>query len=338
MLASRLLSILMLLQTRGRMSATALAREFEVSVRTIHRDIDQLSAAGIPVFADRGRSGGFQLMDGYRTNLTGLSQSEAESLFLAGLPGPAAQLGLAETLAAARLKVMALPAKVQPGADRIAARFHLDPVAWFRDAEPLPSLQAVARAVWSGRYLDLRYRRAGQSGVRQRKLGPLGLVLKGGIWYLVAQNGKTVRTYRVSNISDANIMDEEFVQPAKFDLPGYWQKASRDYEAGLYNQTADVLLSEKGLARLEALGPTVMDQATRTASQPDGKGWVRCKLPIESQEVGVRELLRLGEEVEILGPPELRGEMARVLAVLARRHAVSPYARQSRAGRSRRNP
>ena len=329
----------MLLQTRGRMSAAALAREFEVSVRTIHRDIDQLSAAGVPVFADRGRSGGFQLMDGYRTNLTGLSQSEAESLFLAGVPGPAAQLGLAETLAAARLKVMAaLPAKVQPSADRIAARFHLDPVAWFRNAEPLPSLQAVARGVWSERYLDLRYRRAGQSEVWQRKLGPLGLVLKGGIWYLVAQSGNTIRTYRVSNVFDAVLLDEEFARPAKFDLPAYWQNAAREYEAGLYHETAHVRLSQKGLGRLEALGPTVMEAATRTASRPDGDGWVRCRLPIESHEAGVRELLRLGEEVEILGPPALRNEMARVLAALAQRHSVTQCARRLRARRSRRNP
>src|SRR5450432_1370199 len=132
MLASRLLSILMMLQTRGRMSAAELAAEFEVSIRTIHRDIDQLSAAGIPVYADRGRNGGYQLLDGYRTKLTGLTQSEAETIFLAGLPGPAAQLGLADILSTARLKLIAaLPATVQPGAERVAARFHLDVAAWF---------------------------------------------------------------------------------------------------------------------------------------------------------------------------------------------------------------
>src|SRR5271154_5204620 len=141
MLASRLLSILMLLQTRGQVSASELAREFEVSARTIHRDIDQLSAAGIPVYAERGRSGGFALVDGYRTKLTGLTQPEAETLFLAGLPGPVAQLGLSDVLTAARLKLMAaLPANLQPGAQRIASRFHLDPVAWFRGQDPLPSL------------------------------------------------------------------------------------------------------------------------------------------------------------------------------------------------------
>lgn len=333
MLASRLLSILMLLQTRGRMSAAALAREFEVSVRTIHRDIDQLSAAGVPVFAERGRSGGFQLMDGYRTNLTGLTQSEAETLFLAGLPGPAAQLGLAGTLSVARLKVMAaLPAKVAPGAERIAARFHLDPVGWFRGAEPLPLLQVVARAVWSERYLSLRYRRAGQDELRQRRLGPLGLVLKGGIWYLVAQSGKAVRTYRVSAIFDAEMLGEAFERPDDFDLPGYWQRASREYEAGLYLESAELRLSPKGLERLEVLGPTVMD-AARSSAKRDRDGWTRCTVPIESVDVGVRDLLRLGTEAEIVGPPALRRAMADTLAIMQARHAP-----RSRAGRSRRNP
>ncbi|HWA89913.1 MAG TPA: YafY family protein [Rhizomicrobium sp.] len=319
MLASRLLSILMLLQTRGRMSAAALARAFEVSVRTIHRDIDQLSAAGVPVYADRGRSGGFQLMDGYRTNLTGLTQSEAETLFLAGLPGPAAQLGLAENLAAARLKVMAaLPARVRPDAERIAARFHLDPVTWFRGAEPLPSLQTVARAVWSERWLALSYRRAGQSELKARKLGPLGLVLKGGVWYLVAQSGKSVRTYRVSAIFEARLLDEPFARPKAFDLAAYWEKASRDYEAGLYNATAEIRLSAKGLARLDALGPAVA-QAAR-AGRRDRKGRTRCTVPIESVDVGVRELLRLGDEVEVIGPPALRKAFADTLSSMLHRH------------------
>ena len=339
MLASRLLSILMLLQTRGRMSAAALAREFEVSVRTIHRDIDQLSAAGVPVFADRGRSGGFQLMDGYRTNLTGLTQSEAETLFLSGLPGPAAQLGLAETLTAARLKVMAaLPAKVRPGADRIASRFHLDPVAWFHGAEPLPSLQVVAQGVWSERTLALSYRRAGQSELRQRKLGPLGLVLKGGIWYLVAQSGKSIRTYRVSGIFDAIMLDEKFVRPKTFDLPSYWQESSRAYEAGLYHETAELRLSPAGLSRLEVLGPTVVEAAHKTVSKHDEKGWVRCSVPVESIPVGARDLLRFGEEVEVTGPPALRREMADLLTAMLQRHKTTPRVRGSRAGRSRQSP
>jgi predicted DNA-binding transcriptional regulator YafY len=317
MLASRLLSILMLLQARGRVSASELARTFEVSVRTIHRDIDQLSAAGIPVYAERGRSGGFALLDGYRTRLTGFTQSEAETIFLAGLPGPAAQLGLADILATARLKLMsALPAQMQPGAERIAARFHLDPVGWFRGVDPEPALQTVAQAVWGERYLRLRYRNSGE--IYGRRLGPLGLVLKSGVWYLVAQSGTAIRTYRVAQILDAEIADEAFARPRDFDLAGYWENASRDYEAGLYRERADVRLSSKGLDLLDMLGPHVVQAAK--AAKPDGKGWVRCSLPIETIAHGVRELMRLGEDVEVIGPPTLRAEMAHKLAAMSQRY------------------
>jgi predicted DNA-binding transcriptional regulator YafY len=320
MLASRLLSILMLLQTRGRISASVLAAEFEVSVRTIHRDIDQLSAAGIPVYADRGRSGGFQLMDGYRTKLTGLTQAEAEAIFMAGLPGPAAQLGLSDILSAARLKLKAaLPPNVQQDAERIASRFHLDPVAWFRGADPLPSLQTVARAVWSGHWLKLRYRNNGE--VYGRTLGPLGLVLKGGVWYLVAQSGKSIRTYRVAQIVDAEVTGEKFARPKSFDLVAHWEKAARDYEAGTYQSRAEVRLSPKGMARLALLGPFVKEEAAKTVGKPDRHGWMRCLLPVESGEYGIRELLRLGEDVEILGPPALRAQMAATLAAMHRRHS-----------------
>lgn len=330
MLASRLLSLLMLLQTRGRMSATALAREFEVSVRTIHRDIDQLSAAGVPVYAERGRSGGFMLMDGYRTKLTGLTQAEAETLFLAGLPGPAAQLGLSNLLSAARLKLLAaLPATMQHDAERIASRLHLDPVGWFRGPDPLPSLQTVARAVWNGRVLKMRYRPAGESEARLREVSPLGLVLKAGIWYLVALAGKTVRTYRMANIHDAEETAPALVRPKDFDLAAHWEKTSRDYEIGTYRERATVRLSPKGLARLELLGPYVEQEGQRTAGKPDRKGWVQCSLPVESGEYGLRELLRLGDEFELLGPPALRASLTALLAALSRRHersATSPGA------------
>ncbi len=319
MQASRLLSILMLLQTRGRMSAAELAEHFEVSVRTVFRDIDQLSAAGVPVYSERGRNGGFQLMDGYRTRLTGLTQGEAEAIFLVGLPGPAAELGLSELLSAARLKLTAaLPANVQPQADRIASRFHLDPVAWFRSSEPLPSLQTVARAVWGSRYLRLRYRNRGETYTR--RLAPLGLVLKGGVWYLVAQSGKAIRTYRIAAIQDAQIEDAPFARPKNFDLAAHWQKSSRDYERGLYLEEVDVRLSPKGVAQLQALGPYVTEVAAKTAGKPDRSGWIRCVLPIESIETGARELIRLGEEVEILGPPALRERIVSRLMAVARHH------------------
>jgi predicted DNA-binding transcriptional regulator YafY len=320
MLASRLLSILMLLQARGRLSARELAAEFEVSVRTIHRDIDQLSAAGIPVYADRGRSGGFALLDGYRTKLTGLSQPEAEALFLAGLPGPAAQLGLADMLSAARLKLLAaLPANVQPGAERIAARFHLDPEPWFRTADSHTCLQTVARAVWNGAVLNLRYRPSGRGEERTMQVHPLGLVLKAGSWYLVAKSGKTIRTYRVAGIANAELTGELFSRPKDFDLATHWLKACRDYEDGLWRGHADIRLSPRGLELLSLLGSHV-DQVARQTAKPDREGWVRCRIPIESEAHGVRELIRLCEDVEIIGPPTLRERLTATLAAMSSRY------------------
>jgi predicted DNA-binding transcriptional regulator YafY len=318
MLASRLLSILMLLQTRGRISASRMAAEFEVSVRTIHRDIDQLSAAGIPVYADRGRSGGFQLMDGYRTKLTGLTKSEAEALLLAGLPGPAAQLGLSDLLSAARLKLLAaLPANLQRDAERVASRFHLDPAGWFRGTDPLPALQTVAQAVWTGRFLKIRYRNSGEE--YPRKLGPLGLVLKGGVWYLVAQSGKAVRTYRIAQIATAEVTEEDFARPKHFDLAAHWNEASRAYEASLYQEQADVRLSPRGMELIGLLGPHVAQAAAKSAKR-SGQGWTRCTVPIESVDQGAREFMRLGEEIEVFGPPALRARIAEVSTLIAKRH------------------
>jgi len=320
MLASRLLTILMLLQTRGRMSARELAKEFEVSVRTIHRDIDQLSAAGVPVYAGRGRSGGFALMDGYRTKLTGMTAAEAEAMFLTGLPGPAAQLGLGDVLSAARLKLTAaLPASMQPNAERIASRFHLDPTTWFHGADPLPALQPVARAVWSGRHVKLNYRASKDSEPYARKLGPLGLVLKGGTWYLVAMSGKAIRTYRVGLISEAVVTDEAFTRPKGFDLAAHWEQSSRAYESGLYREQADIRVSPRGWELLELLGPYVTEAAAKTAKR-DKQGWTRCSVPIESHGHAVREFLRLGDDVEVLGPAPLRDRLAETLNRTAKRY------------------
>ncbi|MGH6870147.1 MAG: helix-turn-helix transcriptional regulator [Rhizomicrobium sp.] len=320
MLASRLLSILMLLQVRGRMSAAALAREFEVSVRTIHRDIDALSAAGVPVYADRGRSGGFQLMDGYRTKLTGLTQPEAETLFLAGLPGPAAELGMADMLATARLKLLAaLPAGHQPAAEKVAARFHLDAAGWFREGEGTGLLPDIARAVWNERYLRIRYRSEGQ--VRPRRLGPLGLVLKGGVWYLVADSGRQIRTYRASAIVEANVTDEIYVRPRAFDLAAHWTRSSRAYEEGLYSERAKVRLSPRGVRLLGLLGPHVAQTAGLTVQPPGKDGWVACTLPLEPGATGLRDLLRLGEDVEVIAPSSLRAELANAARRIAARHA-----------------
>jgi predicted DNA-binding transcriptional regulator YafY len=305
MRASRLLSILMLLQTRGRMTAEALAKEFEVSIRTIYRDIDQLSAADVPVYADRGPNGGFELLDGYRTKLTGLSPSEAATLFLAGLPGPAAELGLADMMTTAQLKLTAaLPEGARGAARRVAARFHLDPVGWFRSNQDARFLPVLADAVWNETCVNIRYER--YTGVVSRELRPLGLVLKGGVWYVVALAGEQPRTYRVSNIIELSPTDERFERPKDFDLVRFWSNASRAYEVGLYRGKATLRVTKLGMIKLEMLGSAVVEAAKATASDPDAKGRARVVVPIEQTDQAAAEMIRLGVDVEVIEPPELR--------------------------------
>jgi predicted DNA-binding transcriptional regulator YafY len=317
MRASRLLTILLRLQAHGRSTAAEMARVLEVSERTVFRDIDQLSAAGIPVIADRGRAGGFRLTDGFRTQLTGLTEREAETLFLAGLPGAVAQLGLGELMAMARAKLMAaMPAGAR--AERIATRFHLDAAGWFHAADPVAHLPIVARAVFEARYLRFTYGDPAEAVTR--KVGPLGLVLKAGIWYLVAQKGAAPRTYRVGRMSDAVALDEPYARPADFDLATWWSHASRDYELGSYHDSATIRLSPRGRARLDLLGPYVVEAASASAGKPDRDGWVRCTIPLESFAHGVGELMRLGADVEIVSPAALRAQMAQALRAALQRY------------------
>jgi len=338
MRASRLLSILMVLQTRGRVTAEALAAEFEVSVRTIYRDIEELSAADVPVYADRGPNGGFQLLDGYRTKLTGLSPAEAETLFLAGLPGPAAELGLADVLTAAQLKLTAaLPERVRATANRVAARFHLDPVGWFRSADEARLLPAIAKAVWNETCLDVRYKKRGAGSV-VRKLQPLGLVLKAGLWYLVARAGDQQRTYRVSNFLEMSVGDERFERPKDFDLVRFWTMSSRAYEVGLYRSEAILRVSPSGMPKLDQLGSVVAQVAAETAALPDRDGWVRVVIPIESIDQAAADLIRLGTDAEVLEPAELRwriAENAQALSALySRRKVTVPRRTHRSAGKS----
>jgi predicted DNA-binding transcriptional regulator YafY len=321
MRASRLLSILLLLQARGRMTAEALASEFEVSVRTIYRDVDQLSAADVPIYADRGPSGGFQLLDGYRTKLTGLSPAEAETLSLAGLPGPAAQLGLADVLTAAQLKLSAaLPERARANAGRVAARFHLDPVGWFRSADDTRLLlPTIANAVWNEKCLDVRYRRA--EGAVERRLQPLGLVLKAGVWYLIAQVGDQPRTYRISNITDLAVTEESFKRPKNFDLMRFWVTTSRAFETSVYHSSATLRVTARGLAKLDVLGSLVARAAAETATPQDADGWLSVTIPIESIDRAASGLIALGADAEVVEPLELRERLVTTVQELVHLYA-----------------
>ena len=309
MRASRLLTILMLLQSRGRMTAPALAEALEVSVRTLYRDIDELSAAGVPVYAERGREGGFQLMDGWRTRLTGLTEAEAQAIFLAGLPGPAAELGLGEAMAMAELKLLAaLPAGWQAEAQRVSQRFHLDPVGWFCGPARTDRLQEIADAVWHERRISMRYE--SWTGVVERVVEPLGIVLKAGTWYLVAAALGKPRTYRLGAIQDLAVTGENFERPADFDLAQHWEESTRRFESEIYRATATLRVSPMGMRRLAGFGDPIAPAAASTAGPPDEAGWVRVAVPIESVDNAAWQMLRLGAEAEVLEPAGLRERMA----------------------------
>jgi predicted DNA-binding transcriptional regulator YafY len=315
--ASRLLSILLLLQNRGRMTAAQLAAELEVSVRTVYRDIEALHASGVPLYGDAGHAGGYELLDGYRTRLTGLNTAEAEALFLSAIPGPAAELGLASALAAAELKLHeALSPELRDHATRIRSRFHLDAPGWYAPDSDVPYLTQVAEAVWQSRVLDVGYRRWKTPTDVDRRLEPYGLVLKAGRWYLVAAPGP--RTYRVDQILSLHAREETFQPPRGFDLAGYWQRYRADFLASLYTGEAVVRLSPAALAQLT--GTAAQSAADTGTSEEDG--WIRAVLPIESIDHAHRTFLALGTEAEVLEPPQLRARLAATARTLAIRYAA----------------
>jgi predicted DNA-binding transcriptional regulator YafY len=295
MRATRLVSLLLLLQTRGQLTAAEIADRLEVSVRTVHRDVESLAAAGVPVEAVRGPAGGYRLAGGYRTRLTGLTADEAEALFAAGMPGPAAELGLGGELAAARLKLLAaLPYELQERATRASRLFHLDTRGWFRAEDTVPHLPALAAAVWQGCRARIRYREGGN--VVQRTIDPLGLVLKGGAWYLVARRSAGMRVYRVSRVVSVRALEESFERPSSFELTVFWEQWSRSFEETLPRVQVTVRVDEDVRRWLPGDPRVSEDGRTVVAFAHLGDAY--------------RELLRFGTQLEVLEPVELRDRIA----------------------------
>ncbi|MFF4904191.1 helix-turn-helix transcriptional regulator [Streptomyces sp. NPDC001260] len=321
MRAARLIKMVLLLQSRPSMTAAELARELEVSERTVTRDAQALSEAGVPVYADRGRAGGYRLIGGYRTRLTGLARSEAEALFLSGVPGALREMGLEDAASAARLKVSAALLPSLRDASRTAAqRFHLDAPNWFTQPEAPALLPAVANAVWDDRRITARYR--GRDAEVERTLEPYGLVLKAGVWYLcarVAERG-TYRVYRIDRFTAVDGDGERFERDEEFDLPAFWDERAEQFARSILRAEVVVRLSDAGVRGLPyAVDPASAREALAAAGAPDSDGWVTVTLPVESEEVAHSQLAGLGPEVEVLAPPRLRerfaGDAARLAAL-----------------------
>ncbi|MEE1755171.1 helix-turn-helix transcriptional regulator [Streptomyces sp. SP18CS02] len=318
MRAARLIKMVLLLQSRPSMTAAELARELEVSERTITRDALALSEAGVPVYADRGRAGGYRLIGGYRTRLTGLARGEAEALFLSGVPGALREMGLDDAASAARLKVSAaLLPSLRDAPASAAQRFHLDAPGWYQEPQTPGLLPVIAEAVWEDRMLSARYRRGDGEDRREveRELAPYGLVLKAGVWYLCARAGEpgreTFRVYRVDRFTAVALGDDRFVRSEDFDLPAFWEERSAEFARSILRTRVVVRLTPEGVRRLPyATDRAAAREALAAAGPPDERDRVTVTLPVESEDVAHSQLLGLGPELEVLRPASLRERFA----------------------------
>ena len=309
MRADRLLSMLLLLQTHQRMTAQDLAARLEVSERTIYRDLSALGSAGVPVYAERGPGGGCMLLDGYRTNLTGMTEAEVRTLLLAGAPALVNDLGMAESLEAALLKLLAaLPPRFRSHLERARQRIHIDASAWSRYEEAVPHLGAIQEAVLLDRRIRLTYHKANGEMI-ERVIDPLGLVAKATIWYLVAGSNGEMRVFRISRVLEVEALEEACVRPEGFDLAAYWDRWQKEFEASLPKYAVTVrVAAENVLALPQFFGDWIVPVAERAPSDVDGS--LKLPLTFDSMEYARTRMLGLGTMVEVLDPPELRASVA----------------------------
>jgi predicted DNA-binding transcriptional regulator YafY len=306
--ASRLLSLQLLLQAHGRMTAAELARRLEVSVRTIYRDVDALSAAGVPLYADRGPAGGIALVDGYRTTLTGFTSAEALALLFLALPDAAQDLDIAAAVTASQLKMFAaLPGPAATNARILAQRFHVDPVTWYRRTSAPPCLKVVAQAVWDGRQVRIDY----ESWSRRtwRDVDPLGLVLKAGDWYLVAAEGRRPTIFALKSVHEAEVLAAEAIEPTGFVLAEYWRAELERLERDRLELTATIRVAPSAMSLLHRLDDA-MAAPIRDAA-PGDDGWRETIVPIESVNHAAGNLLGFADTIEVIEPEVLCRELRR---------------------------
>ncbi len=318
MRADRLLSLLILLQTRGKLSARYLADALEVTERTVYRDLVALSAAGVPVYTERGPGGGISLLESYRTNLTGLTSDEIRALFMLSIPAPLTQLGVNQELRSAMLKLAAaLPAGRRAEEERTRQRFLLDPLDWDAAPNPAPFLELARQAVWQDRQLFLRYEYR-HNIVSEQVVCPYALVAKADAWYLVYQKADYFRAIRLDRLKEARLCPESFERSPSFDLEAFWRGWSER-----------MLQQETGLQALVRADPQILPDLRRQFGQvslepqpPDAEGWVRLRLTYKWIEEARQRLLGYGGALEVLEPLALRRAMRDFAGQTLRRYSA----------------
>lgn len=306
MRADRLLSFLFLLQTRGRMTARELAQELEVTERTIYRDLVALGIAGVPVYAERGPGGGIELLEDYRTNLTGLTDDETRALFMLNTPQALEKLGVGRELRAALLKLTAaLPGRGRSEEERSRQRIYLDSVPWHQTDQPLPFLSTIQHAVWNDERLWLKYRSEFNVEI-EALLEPYGLVAKANLWYLVGRRGSGLRVIPVERVMEATPTGEKFERPVDFKLGEFWKDWCQRIEAGHLSFTAIIHLSPELLATLPR---EYRDRIRAQLADPtvyDTQGWALVSMLFTSFFEARGTLLNWGQAAQVIEPEPLR--------------------------------
>lgn len=306
MRADRLLALLLLLQTRGQMTARMLASELEVSERTIYRDVDALCAAGVPIYSETGQDGGYGLIDSYRTSLTGLTTEEVRALFMLNIPAPLTALGVTQAMKTALLKLVAsLPAEHRLDEVLVRQRFYLDSIWWGQGEEMTPHLQTLHEAVWQDRQVRLSYC-VGPVLMIDQLVDPYGLVAKAGIWYVVCAHQGRVRVHRVAQLVDAQLTTEPFLRPADFTLASFWADWCRDQETDASAYLVHLRVAPNLVAALPSFFGDRLRAQLSQAGPPDPDGWLPLTLAFESLEAARNRLLSLGGGVEVVRPLALR--------------------------------
>jgi predicted DNA-binding transcriptional regulator YafY len=314
MRADRLLSILLLLQVHRRVTARDLAKRLEVCERTILRDMDALSAAGVPVVAERGAGGGWSLVEGYQTKLTGLNAAEIQSLFLARPARLIADLGLTQEAEAALIKLQAsLPAASRPQADFARQRILVDTRGWRDPAESVACLPVLLDALWRERRVRFVYSRLlGEPG--ERTADPLGLVAKGSAWYLIAAVDDGLRTYRVSRIKEAVILDQPASRPEAFDLSSYWENSAAEFREKLPRYYATFCATP-------AVMRWVRYRGWRLEKETVEGDALRIRLRFDAADEALQFALSFGGEIQVLEPDELRSRVLAAAQAIGQRYA-----------------
>jgi predicted DNA-binding transcriptional regulator YafY len=307
MRADRLVSIILLLQTRGKLTAHELADELEVSRRTILRDIDALSVAGVPVYADGGHHGGIALDENYRTTLTGLKETELYTLFVSGNTSLLADIGLGAAAESTHLKLAAsMPLHHQSAIEEMQQRIYIDPVGWWHENEPMAFWAELQQGVFEDRKIRAVYEHY-DGEVVERVLEPFSLVAKASVWYLVARRDGQTRTYRVARFHHITLLDEHFQRPADFDLAAHWQRSAEAFLASSPGFKFTLRLPEDRLVfarRLTMCSHEIIEP-------PDEDGWLVARLHAESLDMAAMIVFGLGGETQVIEPPELHALVVR---------------------------